>query len=79
MLSMTPPAWVRYRKCDAPDCQNESQPQNRLVLHPAIGPALDVPLCLYFCHEHRDVAGLFERYRADRRPAHAVARPAHPG
>jgi hypothetical protein len=64
MPTMSPQAWARYRKCDAPDCENESLPQNRLVLSPAIGPALDVPLCLYFCPEHRDVGALFERYQS---------------
>jgi len=73
MLSMSPPAWVRYRKCDAPGCENDCLPQNRLELHPAIGPALDVPLCLFFCQEHRDVGSLFEHYQADRQPAGRMA------
>ncbi len=64
MLSWSPQAWVRSRKCDAPGCQNESLPGHRLVARPAIGPALDIPLCLFFCDEHKDVDSLLERYLA---------------
>ncbi len=64
MLSWSPQAWVRDRKCDAPDCQNDSLPYYRLVARPVIGPALDIPLCLFFCHDHADVESLVDRYQA---------------
>lgn len=64
MLRWSPQTWVRSRKCDAPGCQNESLPAYRLVARPAVGPALDIPLCLFFCDEHKDVDSLLERYLA---------------
>ncbi len=64
MLSWSPQAWVRDRKCDAPDCQNDSSPHHGLVARPVVGPVLDIPLRLFFCHDHADVQSLFERYRA---------------
>ena len=64
MLSWPPPGWVRSRRCDAPGCPNESRPDHRLVARPVVGPALDIPLCLYFCDEHRDVESLLDRYLA---------------
>jgi hypothetical protein len=62
MLSWSPQGWVRSRKCDAPGCQNESLAAHRLVTRPVVGPALDIPLCLYYCDEHKDVESLLDRY-----------------
>ena len=64
MVTRSWQAGHRSRTCDAPDCPNDSLPEHSLVLHPAIGPVLDVPLRLCFCAEHGDAAALFERYRA---------------
>ena len=64
MVSLARQSWVRHRRCDAPDCENDSLPEHTLVAHPAIGPVLDIPLRLFFCHEHRDVGSLLDRYLA---------------
>jgi hypothetical protein len=63
MVTHSCPAGPRSRTCDAPGCSNESLPERRLVLRPAVGPVMDVPLHLCFCAEHGDAATLFERYR----------------
>ncbi|HEY4025877.1 MAG TPA: hypothetical protein VGO86_05545 [Candidatus Dormibacteraeota bacterium] len=72
MVSLTREAWVRHRKCDAPGCENDSLPEHSLVVRPAIGPVLDIPLRLFFCQEHKDVDSLLERYLAQRAPAAVV-------
>ncbi len=53
----------RSRRCDVPDCPNDSVPEHSLVIRPVIGPALDLPLRLFFCEQHGDPATLFDRYR----------------
>ena len=64
MVSWSPQGWVRGSRCDAPGCANSSLPEHRLVIRPGVGPALDIPLYLFFCAEHGDVGSLFERYLA---------------
>jgi hypothetical protein len=62
MLSWSSQEWVGSRRCDAPGCENESRADHCLVARPTVGPALDIPLCLYYCDEHRDVESLLDRY-----------------
>jgi hypothetical protein len=62
----------RSRTCDAPGCLNDSLPEHCMVLWPAVGPVLDVPLRLYFCDEHREAASLVDRYRAWQRASSLV-------
>ncbi len=66
MVSWSPEPRAGFRRCDAPDCPNESLPERGLVLWPVLGPVLDRPLRLHFCEEHGDVGSLFERYLAHR-------------
>jgi hypothetical protein len=66
------------RRCDAPDCQNDSIAKHCLVLRPAIGPVLDAPLRLCFCDEHGDAASLVDRYQAWQRST-ARREPVTPG
>ncbi len=66
---------VGPRRCDAPGCPKESLPGHCVVARPAIGPALDRPLRLFFCEEHGDVEALFQRYLAQRTARGRTASP----
>lgn len=64
MLSWAPERWISGRRCDAPQCTNESSAENCLVARAMVGPVVDRPLFLFFCQDHGDFGTLVDRYKS---------------